>query len=127
MLAPQSASPAPAAEPETAWDASGTLTIKSAQFARLDLTDVRATLVAKDKVIHLSPIEALVDGGRCSGDITLDSRGATPTLSVDAQLIGIDMARLLANTAGKGRLSGRATLNLKATAHGANVDAMLKT
>jgi AsmA protein len=37
------------------------------------------------------------------------------------------MARLLANTAGKGRLSGRATLNLKATARGASVDAMLKT
>ncbi len=126
VLAPQSASPAPAAESETAWDASGTLAIKSAQFARLDLSNVRATLVAKDKVIHLFPIEALVDGGRCSGDISLDSRSATPTLSVDAQLIGIDMARLLANTAGKGRLSGRATLNVKATAHGSNVDAMLK-
>jgi AsmA protein len=34
---------------------------------------------------------------------------------------------LLANTSGKGRLSGRATLNLKATARGAGVDAMLKT
>jgi AsmA protein len=37
------------------------------------------------------------------------------------------MARLLANTAGKGRLSGRATLNLKATARGVGVNAMLKT
>ncbi len=37
------------------------------------------------------------------------------------------MARLLANTGGRGRLSGRATLNLKATAHGADADAMLKT
>ena len=37
------------------------------------------------------------------------------------------MARLLANTAGRGRLSGRATLALKASAHGAGVDAMLKS
>ena len=126
-VAPQSASPAPAAQPGKNFDAMGTLTIKSAQFARLDLSDVRVTVADKDKVMHLSPIEAQVDGGRSSGDITLDSRGATPTLSVDEQLTGIDMARLLANTAGKGRLSGKATLNLKATARGAGVDAMLKT
>jgi AsmA protein len=125
-VAPQSASPSPAAQPQN-FDAMGTLTIKSAQFARLDLSDVRVTVADKDKVMHLSPIEAQVDGGRSSGDITLDSRGATPTLSVDEQLTGIDMARLLANTAGKGRLSGKATLNLKATARSAGVDAMLKT
>jgi AsmA protein len=109
------------------WDASGTLTIKSARFARLDLSNVRVTVAAKDKVLHLSPVEAQLDGGRSSGAITLDSRGAIPTLSVDEQLTGIDMARFLANAAGKGRLSGRATLNLNATARGASLDAMLKT
>lgn len=108
-------------------DANGTLTIKSAKFAQLDLSNVSVTVVAKDKVVRLAPIEAQLDGGRSSGDITLDSRGATPILTVDEQLTGIDMARLLANTAGKGRLSGRATLNLKVTGRGAGVDAMLKT
>jgi AsmA protein len=125
-VAAPSASPAAATPPAKTLDASGTLTIKSAQFARLDLSNVRATVAAKDKVMHLFPVEAQVDGGRSSGDITLDGRGAT-TLSVDEQLTGIDMARLLANTGAKGRLSGRATLNLKATARGASVDAMLKT
>jgi AsmA protein len=126
-VAPQSASPGTAAQPRKNFDAMGTLTLKSAQFARLDLSDVRVTVADKDKLLHLSPIEAQVDGGRSSGDILLDSRGTTPTMSVDEQLTGIDMARLLANTAGKGRLSGKATLNLKATARGAGVDAMLKT
>jgi AsmA protein len=125
--APASTSPAASPKPEKSLDASGTLTIKSAKVAHLDLSNVRVTVAARDKVMRLSPIEAQVDGGRSSGDITLDSHGATPTLSVDEQLTGIDMARLLANTAGKGRLSGRATLNLKATARGASVDAMLKT
>jgi AsmA protein len=37
------------------------------------------------------------------------------------------MARLLANTAAKGRLSGRGNLNLKVTAQGGTADAMLKT
>jgi AsmA protein len=125
--APQSASPAPAAQPAKTLDASGTLTLKAAQFARLDLSNVRLTVTAKDKVIRLSPFEAQVDGGRSSGDITWDSRGATPAVSFDEQLTGIDMARLLANTAGKGRLSGRATLNMKGTARGASLDALLKT
>jgi AsmA protein len=115
------------AKPGKPWDANGTLSIKAAQFARLDLSNVRVTVTIQDKVVHLSPIEALIDGGRFSGDITVDSRGATPTLNADQQVTGIDMARLLANTAGKGRLSGRATLNLKATARGAGLDAMLKT
>ncbi len=108
-------------------DASGTLTVKAAQVARLDLTNLRVTLAAKDNVMHLFPIEAQLDGGRYSGDITLDSRGAIPTLSLDEHLSGVDMARLLANTAQKGRLSGRANVNLKATARGETVDAMLKT
>lgn len=109
------------------WDVSGTLNLKSAKIASLDLADVRVTLVMKDKVTRLSPVEAQIDDGQCYGDITLDSRGASPSLSVDAHLKGIDIARLLANTAAKGRLSGRGTLNLKVTAHGASVDAMLKT
>jgi AsmA protein len=123
----EESAPAASASPEKAWDANGTLAIQSAKVARLDLSNLRVTVAAKDKVMHLSPVEAQLDGGRSSGDITWDSRGAMPTLSVDEQLTGIDMARLLANTAGKGRLSGRATLNLKATGRGAGVEALLKT
>jgi AsmA protein len=126
-VAQDSAVPASSVKPEMAWDASGTLTIKSARFASLDLSNVRVTVAAKDKVLHLSPVEAQLDGGHSLGDITFDSRGATPTLNIDEQFAGIDMGRLLANTGGKGRLSGHATLNLKASGRGASVDAMLKT
>jgi AsmA protein len=131
--APEGGAIAPASEsafsskPETAWDASGTLTIKTAKIARLDLSNVRVTVAARDKVMHLSPIDAQVDGGRLSGDITLDNRGEIPLLNVNEQMTGIDMVRLLANSAGKGRLSGRATLNLKATARGTGGEALLKT
>jgi AsmA protein len=108
-------------------DATGTLTVKTAHVAKLDVTDLHATLVAKDKVIHLHPLEAQLDGGSYSGNIAWDAQGAIPILSVDEHLSGVDMAKLLANTAGKGRLSGRATINVKATARGADVDADLKT
>jgi AsmA protein len=108
-------------------DVSGTVTVKTAHVAKQDVTDVRITLTVKDKVTRLFPLEAQLDGGRYSGNITLDSKGAIPILSVDEHLSGVDMAKLLANTAGKGRMSGRATINIKATARGADVDADLKT
>ncbi len=126
-VAPASAAAAPPAQAEKPWDANGTLSIKSAKLARLDLSDVHVTIAAKDKVVQLSPIDAQVDGGDVTGEVTFDSQGATPVVSIDGRVAGIDMARLLANTQGKGRLSGRATLNLKATAHGAGVDGILKT
>ena len=108
-------------------DVQGTLRVTTALVAKRDVTDLKISIAAKDKVIHLYPIEAQLDGGRYSGNITWDAQGAIPTLSLDEHLSAIDMARFLANTAAKGRLSGRATLNLKASARGADVDADLKT
>lgn len=124
--AESTSSPQPA-KPENPWELSGTLKLQSARWARLDLADVRVAVLTRDRVTHLSPVEAQIDGGRSLGDITWDSRGVSPALSVDAQLTGIDMARLLAHTAAKGRLSGRGTLNLKVTAQGGTADALLKT
>jgi AsmA protein len=111
----------------TPLDMRGTFSLKVAHVARMDLSGLRIGLLAEDNVMHLFPIEAQIDGGRYSGDITWDTRGAVPTLSVDEHLTGVDMARLLAGSAQKGRLSGRATLGLKATARGATADALLKT
>jgi len=108
-------------------DVRGTFNLKAARVAGMDLSDLHIGLVAADNVMHLFPIEAQIDGGRYSGDITWDRRGAVPSLSVDEHLTGVDMARLLAGSAQKKRLSGRATLSLKATARGATVAALLKT
>jgi AsmA protein len=124
--APASAAAQKAGKDDKPLDAGGTLTVKAAQVVRLALTNVRVTLAAKDQVVRLFPLEAQLNGGRYSGDITFDSRGAIPALSMDEHLSGVDMAQLLANTAQKGRLSGRANVNLKATARGGTADAMLK-
>jgi AsmA protein len=105
----------------------GTFRLASAHVARLDLTDVRITVASKDEVTHLYPIEALIDAGRYSGDITVDNRNALPVVSFDEHLTGIDMSRWLAAGALKGRLSGQANLNLKGTARGTSAAVLLKT
>jgi AsmA protein len=108
-------------------DADGTLTVGSAHFSALDFSNVRLTLTSKDNVVHLYPALAQIDAGSYSGDLTLDRRGATPILSLDEHLSGVDMSRLLAGTSHKGRLSGRGNVNLKATARGTGLDAVLET
>ena len=120
---------APAKAPEASKipDAEGTLAVGSVHFSSLDFTDVRLTLTSKDNVVRLFPSVAQIDGGSYSGNITLDNHGATPTLSMDEHLSGVDMTRLLAATPYKGRLTGRGNVNVKATARGAAPEAVMQT
>jgi AsmA protein len=105
----------------------GTLRVASLHFAPLEFSNVRLTLGSKDGVVHLFPSLAQIDGGSYSGNITLDQRGAIPALSMDEHLSGVDMAQLAAGTSYKGRVSGRGTVNLKATARGAALDSVMQT
>jgi AsmA protein len=107
--------------------ADGTLTAAAANFLGMEFTDLRISVASKDGVTHMFPIDAHIDGGRYSGDITLDDRGAVRSVSINEHLNDIDMARLLARGSHKGRISGRGTLNLKGSARGQSVDALLNT
>jgi len=108
-------------------EADGTLAVGSVHFSPLDFTNVRLTLAAQDNVVRMFPSLAQIDGGSYSGNITLDERGATPIVSMDEHLSGVDMGRLLAATPYKGRLTGRGSVNLKATARGAALNAVMQT
>jgi AsmA protein len=108
-------------------DAEGTLSVGSLQHANMNFTSVRVTLTSTEGVVHLFPWQAQIDGGHYSGDITLNRRGPTLRVSVDEHITGIDMTRLLASTSGRGRLSGHGNMALKATAQGADANAMLQT
>jgi AsmA protein len=105
----------------------GTLSVAALHFAPLEFSNVRLTLASKDGVAHLFPSQAQIDGGSYSGNITVDAHGAVPSLSMDEHLTGVDMAQLLAGTSYKGRVSGRGNVNIKATARGAALDAVMQT
>jgi AsmA protein len=117
----------PAGDTSKTLDADGTLAVGSVHFSPLDFSNVHVTLVSKDNVVHLFPSLAQIDGGSYSGNITLDRRGATPTLNLDEHLSGVDMTRLLAGSSYKGRLAGRGNVNLKATARGAALNGFMQT
>jgi len=136
-LAPANATPEPkpapagaassAAKKSAPLEAHGTLTVGTVHVAPLELTQVAVTLAASGDVIHLYPLQAQVDGGQYSGDITLDSHETVPMLSMDEHLTGIDVGKLVATGSKKIHLAGRGNVSIKATAHGAGADALEKS
>lgn len=108
-------------------DANGTLSVASLHFAPLNLSNVKVTVATNDRVMHIFPLKAQVNGGDYSGDITLDQRTHTPVISMDEHLSGIDVAPLVAAASKTLHVTGRGNVNLKATARGDGADAILKT
>jgi AsmA protein len=88
---------------------------------------VNVTLAATGGVVHLFPLQAQVDGGQYSGNIVFDRRAPVPLLTLDERLLGIDVGRLAGTAAKRVHLAGRADLTLRASAHGAESDAILNT
>lgn len=108
-----------------ALDAEGTLNVASLRVAKLDFSSVKLTIDARDEVVHLYPAQGLIDGGRYSGDITYDRSGEIPRLSLDEHLSEVDVRRLLGDSAGRNRLSGRGNVSLKGSAQGSGAEALL--
>jgi AsmA protein len=115
------------ADSSTPLDDNGTLAVGALHFAPLDLSNVKLTIAAKDKVWRIFPLKAQVDGGQYSGDIMLDDRGSTLAVSLDEHLSGIDVGKLLAKESKKLRVTGRGNVNVKVTGHGAGEEAILKS
>jgi AsmA protein len=120
------APPMPGEEPKPL-EANGTLALTAVHLAPLDLANVRVVVSTNERVMRIFPLKAEVDGGRYSGDIALDQRGAVPVLSLDEHLSDIDVGKLLAAESGHLHLSGQGNMNLKASGRGAGADAILKT
>jgi AsmA protein len=72
-------------------------------------------------------VKAQLYGGDYAGDITLDSRGATPALQLNQRMTGIDVGQLLNDLAKSRRLLGRGNVTSNLTARGADSDTILKS
>jgi AsmA protein len=126
--APRGGKSAAAPSPKSApLEANGSLTVGAIHLAPLDLTAVGVTLAASGGVVHLFPLKAAVDGGEYSGNIVFDERDSVPVLTLDEHLTGIEVSRLMGTGAKNVHVSGRGSVSLKATGHGAAADALINT
>ncbi len=120
--------PAPHTDDKSApLSVAGTFALAAVHAGGLDFTNLEVTVDMRDEVTHLHPLEAQLYGGRYSGDLTYDARTASPRLSMDEHVTGVDMTQLVALTHAKGRVSGKANVDIQGTARGAEADDILKT
>lgn len=105
----------------------GTVTVGSVKVSNLNLSQLLVSLAARDGVIRIAPAKAKLYGGDYSGDITLDVRGAAPSLKIDQSMSNIDMAPLLKDFAQSQRISGHGTVTTNLTAHALSGDALFRT
>lgn len=130
----QKPAPAPAAAPVVipldtlrALDADGRVRIDQLQAFGLKSSKVLVKLFAKDGLIRLDPAQAMLYGGAYKGATSYDARTDNPQLSVNEQLINIDLGAFLKDAMDFDKFVGRGNLSAKVTARGMDADAIMKT
>ncbi len=103
----------------------GHLGIGSAIVHGVTLSQVDLALDAHDGLLRMAPVSAQLYGGKLAGTITLDARGAVPSLAVDESLTNVQVQPLLTDFAKFNRLSGRGTVSMNLTTQGRTASALL--
>lgn len=108
-------------------DIDGKIGMGQLKVAKARLAEIQLGLKAKGGQLRLHPAEAKLYGGNHRGDITLDVRGATPKLSLDEQLAGVQAGPLLKDVIGDDKVQGSANAEAKLTAQGSALNDILKS
>ena len=101
-------------------DVQGTLRAGKMRLAGLDFNDAELSLTIRNGKLRLNPVTAGFYGGSYSGDITLDSSGAVPVLSLDEKVDSITFQQLVADLVDNESLSGTALGHVRLTGRGAS-------
>lgn len=109
-----------------ALDLDGRLKAGQLRVSGLSLTELLATVRARDGLIALAPLGARLYGGRYAGNIRLDARGAAPAFSFNESLSGIQAQPLLKDLLDNETFSGTADFTLEATTRGDTEEALLR-
>ena len=96
----------------------GTLRIGSMQLVGLKSTGVTIGIKAANGDIRVNPATAQLYDGSYNGDIRLDVSGATPTLSLNERLAGIQFGPFSKDLMDADRLSGTLDGSIQATGSG---------
>lgn len=105
----------------------GKLSVGKIKIAKLNISDLKATITASNGVIRLSPISANLYDGTYAGDIALDARKDQPRISANEKLAGIQAGPLLKDLQGEERITGKGDVTVKVNAVGAEADSIKKT
>ncbi|MFU8769668.1 MAG: AsmA family protein, partial [Desulfotignum sp.] len=86
------------------------------------LSQVRATVTARDGIVTTAPLTASLYQGTYDGKVVLDATGDIPGLVVDTSLKGVQVEPLLADMTQNARLRGTGDVTASVTTSGRDVD-----
>lgn len=99
-------------------NARGNLRVATASLGGMLFENVVLGLNAANGRLRLNPITADLFGGSYSGDVRIDAAGATPVLSVDEKIQGVNLADLARAMFEQENITGTITGGFKLTGRG---------
>jgi len=105
----------------------GQLSVGKLTLAGLDFSDAKLGITIRNGKLRLNPLTANFYGGTYSGDITLDSSGAAPVLSLDEKIDSVSFQSLVSDLVDSESLSGMALGHLRLTGRGASSSEVLSS
>jgi len=105
----------------------GQLSVGKLTLAGLDFSDARIGISIRDGKLRVKPLTANFYGGTYSGDITLDSSGAIPELSLNERIDSVTFQRLVSDLVESEALSGIALGHLRVTGSGTSSNKLLRS
>ena len=129
---PRSAAPK-ASEPEQPLDLSGlrklkldgSLRIGSLKVANIKSTNVRLDVKARNGQVNIAPLSANLYQGSMNGSVSVNAQ-ATPSIAINQNLSGINVAPLLKDAANFDTLEGKGNVGINLTMQGTTISAMKK-
>lgn len=105
----------------------GSVNIDRVIFNGLDLTQCRATLGARDRVLDLSNIQASSFSGQLQADARIDARTSPPTISLSPTLSGIDIGALTRQATETSLVRTSGDVRLSLTGRGLDPEGLIRT
>lgn len=85
----------------------GNLTARSLRFGSINVTGIRANVQLATKRILFDSVNVDAEGGRATGQLAFNLAGKNAQFRVDAKVVHVDVARLLASFSGaRGKMTG---------------------
>lgn len=110
-----------------ALDIDGALRVANMRAFGLTTEAVAVTIRAQGGSLRVNPASARMYGGTYEGDIALDVRGATPRLSVNERVTGVQAGPLFEDLFDQARIVGTADMSARVTGSGLTVGAIRRT
>ena len=108
-------------------DVIGNLHIGELKAAQLRSRNITVQLKAKDGVVRVHPATASLYKGNYKGDIKLNVRGATPVISLNEVVSGVQVGPLLKDMVGQDKLTGTAEASAQLATKGQTPESFKRT